>query len=131
MVFYTLPPLAGTTSILALGVCLAMGTGNDERTREQGIEFGDLAEKIDTHTYPVASTDLIEAYGDYELELLDGTRTLRDLFEPLQGEQFQSPADARQAVFNVVDEGAIGRKGYSDRTPPAPGEDIDWSPESF
>jgi hypothetical protein len=131
MVVYTLLPLAGTTSILALDICLAMVTRNGEGTREQGIEFGDLAEKIDTHTYPVTSTDLIEAYGDYELELPDGTRTLRDLFEPFQDEQFQSPADARQTVFNVVDEGAIGRKGYSDRTPPAPGEDVDWSPKSF
>ncbi|EMA51972.1 DUF5789 family protein [Halococcus salifodinae] len=108
-----------------------MGERDTDKTREQGVEFGPLANRIDNHSYPATSTDLIEDYGDYEVELPDGTQTLENLFEPLQGEEFDSAEDARQAVLNMVDDRAIGRKGYSDRSPPAPGEETDWEPESI
>ncbi|WP_273838150.1 hypothetical protein [Halococcus sp. PRR34] len=108
-----------------------MGERNTDKTREQGVEFGTLATLIDDHSYPATSTTLIDEYGEQEVELPDGTQTLADLFKPLQGEVFDSAADARQAVLNMVDDRAIGRKGYSDRTPPAPGETTEWDPESM
>lgn len=46
-------------------------------------------------------------------------------------EPFDSAKDARQAIFNCVDEQAIGRKGYSDRTPPPLGEETDHQNNSF
>lgn len=106
-------------------------TDSDGRTREQGIEFGPLAERLDNYTYPMTSADLIEADGDCELELPNGTQSLRDLFGPLQGEWFDSAEDARQAIFNMADRRAIGRECYSDRTPPAPGENTEWTRESL
>ena len=107
------------------------GRNEADKTREQGVEFGDLADRIVNHEYPATSDDFIDEYGDYEVEFPAGTQTLQNLFEPLQGETFDSPADARQAIFNMVDERAIGRKGYSDRTPPAIGEETKWTPESL
>ena len=110
---------------------IPMGGSETEKTREQGVEFGELADQIASHEYPATSDDLIDEYGRYEVEVPNGTQTLQDLFQPLQAEEFESPEDARQAVFNMVDDRAIGRKGYSDRSPPAPGEDTEWSPESI
>ena len=101
------------------------------KTREQGIEFGDLAHQVATHTYPVTSTDLVTEFGDHEIELPAGTQTLQDMFEPLQAEQFDSPEDVRQTIFNLADQSAIGRKCYSDRTPPVLGEKTEWTPESL
>jgi hypothetical protein len=100
-------------------------------TREQGVEFGDLADRIASHNYPATSADFVDEYGEYEVEFPAGTQTLQNLFEPLQGETFDSPNDARQAILNMVDERAIGRKGYSDRTPPVIGEETEWTPESL
>jgi hypothetical protein len=37
------------------------------RTRELGVEFGPLAEKLTTHEYPATCTDLLEIYGDESL----------------------------------------------------------------
>lgn len=113
------------------GFAPAMEGTDSEATREQGVEFGDLAGQIATHDYPVTSTDLVNEYGGQEVRFPNGTQTLQDLFEPLQTEVFHSPDDARQAVFNMVDDRAIGRKKYSDRTPPAPGEDTEREPESI
>lgn len=102
-----------------------------DRTREQGIEFGSLAEDLTTVEYPAACTELIDTYGDETLLLPNGSQSFRNVLEPLQGEQFASSADVRQAVIGLVNKKAIGREGYSDRTPPALGEDHDREPESF
>jgi hypothetical protein len=102
-----------------------------DRTREQGVEFGTLAEDLTTVEYPAACTKLIDTYGDETLLLPNGSQSLRNVLEPLQGEQFDSSADVRQAIIGLVNKKAIGREGYSDRTPPALGEDHDREPESF
>lgn len=91
-------------------------------TRELGIEFGELEDKLDEHAYPATNEELVEIYGEYALELPDGSESLEELLGATSNETYNSPAEARQAIFNMVDSRAIGRKFYSDRTPPALGE---------
>lgn len=110
--------------------------------RRYGIEFDQLAEKLVAVEYPVASADLLDALGDHELRIADGTRTVRETLEPLVATrggtagaaprtlQFASADDVVQAVVGMIDEGAIGRKAYSDRTPPVPGERTQGHDES-
>jgi len=103
----------------------------NERARELGIDFGPLARQLADHEYPTTTDELVDAYGDAILGFQNGEQTLREVFEPLPTESFDSVEEARGAVFNTVDDGAIGRKGYSDRTPPAPGEDRETTDKSF
>ncbi|TYL36006.1 hypothetical protein CV102_24970 [Natronococcus pandeyae] len=107
------------------------GPNTADRTRELGIDFGPLARELEEHQYPTTSDELVEAHGSAVLELPGGEETLRELFELLPDEDFESAAEARAAIFNTVSERAIGRKGYSDRTPPALGERQEWPNESF
>ena len=107
------------------------GTDEVVKTRELGLEFGDLAYRIADQNYPVMSTDFVSEFGDHKIESSSGDQTLNELFQALEVERFDSPDDVRQAIFNLVDEGAIGRKCYSDRTPPALGEKTEWTPESL
>jgi hypothetical protein len=102
-----------------------------DRTRELGVDFGSLAGRLRNHEYPTTSDKLVAAYGDATLGLQSGEQTLREVFEPLPTEAFESVEEARSAIFNAVDDEAIGRKGYSDRTPPAPGEEREESDQSF
>lgn len=102
-----------------------------DRTREQGVEFGSLADDLATCEYPVDCAKLIEAYGEATLQLPNGTQSFQDVLAPLEDEQFDSQADVRQAVIGYVNTDGIGREGYSDRTPPAPGVEDDRKPESF
>ncbi|AGB39210.1 DUF5789 family protein [Natronococcus occultus] len=102
-----------------------------DRTRELGVDFGSLARDLEAHQYPATSDELIEQYGDAVLTLPNGQQRLRDLLELVPDEEFDSAADARAAIFNTVGDAAIGRKGYSDRTPPALGEREEWPHESF
>ena len=102
-----------------------------DRIRELGIEFGPLARKLDQHSYPATSAELIDAYGDATLEFQNGEQSLEMVLHPVLDERFESAADARAAIFSNVSDGAIGRKGYSDRTPPVQGERSDEPDESF
>lgn len=101
------------------------------RSRELGVEFGSLAEQLTTHEYPATGTDLLDVYGDANLQLPNGAQPLRDVLDPLQGEQFDSAEEVRQAVLGLVSKQAIGRERYSDRTPPALGEEPERPPVSF
>lgn len=108
-----------------------MTDSETDRTRELGVDFGSLARDLEDHQYPATSDELVEQYGDAVLTLPNGEQRLRELFELVSEERFDSAADARAAIFNTVGDSAIGRKGYSDRTPPALGEREEWPHESF
>ena len=110
-------------------------------SRRQGVELGDLGEKLRGHEYPVSQDELLEAYGDEELELAEETATLEELISPLNEDEYESYDELEGAIMNMVGDEAIGRKNYSDRTPYAPGEerqeegapdqDVDEGQESF
>lgn len=102
-----------------------------DRIREHGIEFGSLAHQLEQHSYPTTSAELIAAYGDAVLRFQNGEQSLETVLYPVLDERFDSAADARAAIFSNVSEGAIGRKGYSDRTPPVLGERSEYRHESF
>lgn len=94
-----------------------------DSNREQGVELGDLGTKIKEHDYPASQDELLDAYGDEELEMDEETTTFRELLEPFNEDSYESPFEVEQAIMTMVGDEAIGRKNYSDRTPPAPGED--------
>lgn len=79
-------------------------------------------DRIDALEYPLTTDELAARLGEAELDC-PGEATLGEALEPMARETFETPEDARFAVLAGVDECAIGRKGYSDRDPGAPGED--------
>lgn len=90
---------------------------NDDNDREQGIDFGELDDELESHDYPASKDRLVEEYGDRELELPGGEMTFGEAlegYEPTDGE-FDDAEDVRSAVMNMVDSEAVGREGYSDR----------------
>jgi len=104
---------------------------SSERVRELGVEFGSLAHQLDQHEYPATCEELVGSYGRAVLRFQNGEQTLEEVLSLVPEEQFNSATEARTAIFSNVSEGAIGRKGYSDRTPPALGEQSEEADESF
>lgn len=94
-----------------------------DATRELGIEFGYLRQRLLEWTYPATKDELIDEYADEEVTLSRGTRSFKELISPLNQDEYGSYDDVEQAMMNMVGEEAIGRKNYSDRTPYAPGEE--------
>ncbi len=88
----------------------------ENESREQGIEFGDLKEKIDEIDYPITNRELVDQYGDETLGFPDGERPLRETLDPLPDDQeYEEPFEVEQSVMNMVGSDAVGREGYSDR----------------
>ena len=94
-----------------------------ETNRTRGVELGDLREHLEGHEYPASQDELLETYGDEELELESTTVTFGELISPLNEDEYDSYDEVETAIMNMVGDEAIGRKNYSDRTPYAPGED--------
>lgn len=87
----------------------------DDERRKQGVEFGPLADDLEDQEYPLDNTELLEAYGDREIDLQDGEETLENVLGPLGETTFDSPDDVMQGVIGMVGDQAIGRKNYTDR----------------
>ena len=84
---------------------------------------GDAGAALDTHNYPATGEELIEEYGETELDLPNGDETLGEAMGRLGDTTYENSEDAKLAAMSAVSEDAIGRKGYSDRDAPAIGED--------
>lgn len=88
---------------------------NDDESREQGIEFGALAEDLEEERYPISHADLLTRYGDRELELAGGETKVREVLHPENESEYEDAESVRQAIFTMVGSDAVGREGYSDR----------------
>lgn len=77
---------------------------------------------FDACTFPATSEQLIAECGETELALANGTETIADVLARLPEQEFASAEGARRAVYGTLGDGAIGRRGYSDRDPTCPGE---------
>lgn len=84
-------------------------------SREQGIEFGELNERLDDREYPVSGEEIIAAYGEYEIGMANSTRTVEELLSPVESQTYDSAEEVRQSIFNMVGSEAEGRMEYSDR----------------
>ncbi|WP_424020022.1 DUF5789 family protein (plasmid) [Halorientalis pallida] len=83
--------------------------------RELGLEFGALDAALDAESYPLPAADLLDAHGDREIEHASGADTLRSILDAHDGETYDSAAEVRQSILNMIGDAAIGRKFYSDR----------------
>ena len=74
-------------------------------------------ELLRQHDYPATTNQLADSYGDYELELPNGTERLGEVLRRGDSETFTNPGEAEAKLYSAVSNKAIGRKGYSDRDP--------------
>jgi hypothetical protein len=90
---------------------------NGDETREQGVEFGEFEETMESMDYPVDHETVIERHGDTELELPNGTTTVAAVLDPLQDQEqtYQDADELRLMIKNMVGDDAVGREGQSDR----------------
>ncbi|WP_455449950.1 DUF5789 family protein [Natrinema thermotolerans] len=91
-------------------------------SRERGVELGGLQETLESESYPIGHDELLEKHGDETIEMSGNTTTLEDLIGPLGEDEYRDYEAVEGAIMNMVSDEAIGRKNYSDRTPPASGE---------
>ena len=100
-------------------------SGDD--SRELGVELGDLEDDLENAEYPMDADELMDRFGDRELELQGGSETLREALATGDNETFESADEVKQTILNRVSGEAVGREGYSDRGAGNEGENTDES----
>lgn len=99
-------------------------------SREQGIEFGSLVDDLEDGSFPMGHEQLLDEYGDYEIDLMGDRTMLRDVVGPEHEREYEDTESVRQAIFTMVSDDAVGREGYSDRGGNATDEDSSDGAES-
>lgn len=79
-------------------------------------------EAIDAHEYPATSDELINAYGEREIELQDGSETFGEVLGRLGADTYADAQSVYEALLSAVGHEAVGRRYYSDRDARSPGE---------
>jgi hypothetical protein len=90
-------------------------TDTDTDEREQGIDFQGLEDDLESHDYPTSTDELVEAHGDHELSLPNGTTTLSDVLTRAEDQEFESAEAVKTTIYTFVGDDAVGPDDYSDR----------------
>ncbi|WP_226021574.1 DUF5789 family protein [Halomicrobium salinisoli] len=84
-----------------------------ERTETIEDMLGD-AGMFDDMKYPVRGEELAVEYGDQSIDMPNETESLGSVFDRLVDEEFGSPQEVREAVYDAVTGEAAGPEEYND-----------------
>lgn len=82
---------------------------------DMGLDFSNVTDDLAEESYPISKSELLDRYGDREIGIESGTRTLRELLEPVGQDEFDGQDSIHQTILTMVDKSAEGRERYSDR----------------
>lgn len=69
---------------------------------DPGGRLGALDERLEAHEYPTTTDELVEAYGDYELETKRGTTSLEEVLAPTENQTYDSTDDVRGRILGLI-----------------------------
>ena len=69
---------------------------------DPGGRLGALDEKLEAHAYPTTTDELVEAYGDSELEIKRGTTSLEEVLAPTENQTFDSADDVQARILGLI-----------------------------
>lgn len=79
---------------------------SEERTLERGRRTESILEEVERHfgehAYPTTGEELAAEYATTEIDLPNETESLGSVFDRLEGEQFESAAEVREAVYGEI-----------------------------
>ncbi|WP_336021839.1 DUF5789 family protein [Halobellus salinisoli] len=64
--------------------------------------LGDLDEALESQDYPITTDELVEAYGDYEIETQDGTKSLEEVLASTDNQSYDSADDVRSRILGMI-----------------------------
>ena len=69
---------------------------------DPGGRLGELDEVLETQSYPTTTDELVEAYGDYEIEIQGGTVSLEKVLAPTEDQTYDSADDIRSRLLGLI-----------------------------
>jgi hypothetical protein len=69
---------------------------------DPGGRLGDLDEALESRNYPATTDELVEAYGEYEIETQGGTESLEEVLAPSDNQTYDSADDVRSRLLGLI-----------------------------
>ena len=69
---------------------------------EPGERLGDLDEALEEHDYPTTTDELIEEFGDREVETRGGRESIEEVLGPVENERYTSADDVRSRIQGLI-----------------------------
>ncbi|WP_416838837.1 hypothetical protein [Haloferax sp. DFSO52] len=80
-----------------------------DRAREDRAKSGDpdgrlggLDAVLEAQDYPITTDELVEAYGDYDIETQGGTESLEEVLAPTDNQTYDSADDVRSRLLGLI-----------------------------
>lgn len=64
--------------------------------------LGELDEALETQDYPTTTNELVEEYGDYDIETQHGTESLEEVLASTDDQTFVSADDVRSRILGLI-----------------------------
>jgi len=74
----------------------------DPTRRDADRRLGDLTDALETHEYPTTTDELIETYGDYEIETRSGWKPLEEVLPRTSSRTYDSADDVRSRLQGLI-----------------------------
>lgn len=75
------------------------------RTEEEEpmrVDLGELDDELTSHDYPATTEELVETYGEYEIETQDGKKSLADVLSATDDQVYDSAENVRRRILGLV-----------------------------
>lgn len=70
---------------------------------DTGRRLGDLDEALADHDYPTTADELVEAYGDREVEAQGGSESVDEVLAPVDDDEtYDSPDEVRDRIQGLL-----------------------------
>lgn len=70
--------------------------------RAQGGELNELDAALETQDYPITPDELIESYGDHEVESSGGSKSIEEIFTAIDDETYDSAQEVRDRILDQL-----------------------------
>lgn len=88
---------------------------DQDTDKVRSLEVGEVKELFESSTFPTTTENILEEFGDVEIQYPRGSDPLRAILERSGHETYPSRDILELAILNGVRRDAVGRPRYSDR----------------
>lgn len=64
--------------------------------------LGDLGEALEDHDYPATTDELVSAFGEYEVEIQEGTKSLEKVLSPTDNQTYDSADEIQGRILGLA-----------------------------
>ncbi|WP_368408847.1 DUF5789 family protein [Halorussus limi] len=77
-------------------------TEDQQKHGDPSEQLGDLDDALEGHDYPTTTDELVEAYGDYEIQTQSGEKSLEEVLAVTQNQTYDSADDVRSRILGLL-----------------------------